>query len=163
MYLCQCCWLKVVSVASTTQCNVYLIVNNLLIYPRREREEQRKREAIKAAMLQNARNADSYLMTPPPAQTRKPATSENYDISDIRSDESTDDEEAPRKKVPYWAQGIALKSALLQQDEPRRVFEELASGFVPHAPDLEKIFTKKRKRFYQRTSSAHWSSPPIKV
>jgi inner centromere protein len=102
-------------------------------------------------------------MTPPPAQTRKPATSENYDISDIRSDESTDDEDAPRKKVPYWAQGAALKSALLQQDAPRRVFEELASGFVPHAPDLEKIFTKKRKRFYQRTSSAHWSSPPIKV
>ena len=130
---------------------------------RREREEQRKREAMKAAMLQNARNADSYLMTPPPAQTRKPPTSENYDISDIRSDESTDDEDAPRKKVPHWAQGIALKSALLQQDEPRRVFEELASGFVPHAPDLEKIFTKKRKRFYQRTSSAHWSSPPIKV
>ena len=114
-------------------------------------------------MLEAVRTADSYLMTPPPAQTRKPATSENYDISDIRSDESTDDEDAPRKRVPYWAQGAALKSALLQQEEAQRMFEELASGFVPHAPDLEKIFTKKRKRFYQRTSSAHWNSPPLKV
>lgn len=113
-------------------------------------------------MLQAAKKADSYMMTPPPAQTRKPASSENYDISDIRSDESTDDEDAPRKKVPYWAQGAALKFALLQQEEPRRLFEELASGFVPHAPDLDKIFVKKRKRFYQRTSSAHWGSPPIK-
>ena len=134
-----------------------------IVFRRREREEQRKREAQRAAMLQATKTADSYLMTPPPAQTRKPATSENYDISDIRSDESTDDEDAPRKKVPYWAQGAALKYAILQQEEPRRIFEELASGFVPHAPDLEKIFTKKRKRFYQRTSSAHWNSPPIKV
>lgn len=114
------------------------------------------------AALRAQQDAQSYLMTPPPAQTRRPATDENYDISDLRSDESTDDEGAPRKKVPSWAQGITLKSALLHQEEPRKVFEALISGFVPHAPDLDKIFVKKRKRFYQRTSSAHWGTPPLR-
>ena len=29
----------------------------------------------------------------------------NYDISDLRSDDSTDDELEPRKKLPAWADG----------------------------------------------------------
>ena len=29
----------------------------------------------------------------------------NYDISDLRSDDSTDDELEPRKKLPSWTDG----------------------------------------------------------
>lgn len=31
---------------------------------------------------------------------------ESYDISDLRSDDSTDEDEAPKKKVPTWALGM---------------------------------------------------------
>ena len=110
--------------------------------------------------LNQVKSVDSYQMTPPPAQTRKPSSDENYDISDIRSDESTDDEECPRKIVPSWAQGAALKAALLNQIAPRRLFEAETGPYYP--PDLHKIFEKKRKRFYQRTSSAHWDTPPMR-
>ena len=37
---------------------------------------------------------------------RNKASLENYDIGDLRSDDSTDDDEAPRKKIPSWAQGL---------------------------------------------------------
>ena len=30
---------------------------------------------------------------------------ENYDISGIRSDDSTDDESEPKRRIPAWAQG----------------------------------------------------------
>ena len=35
----------------------------------------------------------------------KPKHDDNYDISEMNSDDSTDDEEAPRKIVPKWAIG----------------------------------------------------------
>ena len=31
----------------------------------------------------------------------------NYNINDIKSDDSTDDESAPRKQIPTWAQGLS--------------------------------------------------------
>jgi len=41
----------------------------------------------------------------PTEKIRKPATEENYDITDLHSEDSTDDESKPRKKIPLWAQG----------------------------------------------------------
>ena len=38
-------------------------------------------------------------MTPPPNPR------ENYNIDDLNSGDDTDDDEAPRKKIPDWAQG----------------------------------------------------------
>ena len=33
------------------------------------------------------------------------STEENYNIDDINSEDSTDDEEQPRKRIPKWAEG----------------------------------------------------------
>ena len=52
---------------------------------------------------------------------------DNYDISNIRSDEDTDDEDHPRKVVPRWASGIEFRTLLLRQ------------AFLP--PDLDAIFS----------------------
>jgi len=35
----------------------------------------------------------------------KPATENNYDITDLHSDDDTDEEDKPRKKIPLWATG----------------------------------------------------------
>ena len=53
---------------------------------------------------------------------------DNYDISNIRSDEDTDDEDHPRKVVPRWASGIEFRTLLLRQ------------AFLP--PDLDAIFSE---------------------
>ena len=35
----------------------------------------------------------------------KSANGENYDISDLNSEDSTDEEDKPRKRIPSWAEG----------------------------------------------------------
>eukprot|EP01135_Chromosphaera_perkinsii_P004780 Nk52_evm11s296 gene=Nk52_evmTU11s296 len=98
---------------------------------------------------------DSYEVTPEkPRRRSHHGSSENYDISDIRSDESTDDDEAPKKRIPQWAQSGALKAAIRAQVhvDPDAIFPKVES------PSLEKMFpNKKAPRYIKRTSSAHWA------
>ena len=44
-------------------------------------------------------------MTPASGKCYKPASLDNYNIEDINSEDSTDEEDQPRKVVPAWAQG----------------------------------------------------------
>ena len=104
--------------------------------------------------------SDSYAMTPPLKIPKPRKNPDNYDISDIRSDESTDDDERPRKKIPLWAQGSALKAAILNQFSDKHIADRLFGEIA--LPKLEEIFKRKRKRFFVRSSSAFWDSPPIK-
>ena len=108
----------------------------------------------------------SYELTPADRNPLNEADN-NYNISDISSDDSTDDESCPKKKVPVWAAPAAINQVMKEQDMlvhrdgsiPDHIFppEELLL-----TPDLAVIFKKKRKRFYVRSSSAHWNSPLIK-
>lgn len=51
----------------------------------------------------------SYEMTPVAEKKKtKSGTAEDYGIADLRSDDSTDDECAPKKKIPTWAGGMKL-------------------------------------------------------
>lgn len=52
---------------------------------------------------------DSYEMTP--LQPKRVSSSlNNYDINDIQSDDSTDDDASPKKKIPQWAMSEYLLS-----------------------------------------------------
>ncbi|KAL9984126.1 hypothetical protein ACROYT_G006387 [Oculina patagonica] len=131
-----------------------------------EKERQRVLEERKLAeenkKVESTTTCDSYEMTPPPVKIRKPASQENYNIADLHSDDSTDDEDNPRKKIPSWARPAALKAAIFHQEYSNIDVNSIFDS-VP-APDLEAIFTKcqKKKRFHQRTSSAIWDSPPLR-
>jgi len=52
-------------------------------------------------------------MTPGKAKVCKPSTKDNYDISDLHSDDDTDNEDEPRKKIPAWALGEYAEYQLL--------------------------------------------------
>lgn len=106
-------------------------------------------------------NSNSYEMTPAKIYTCN--SSSDYGLDDKESDDSTDDEDAPKKRIPEWATGIHLTTSLIKQctnpPDLEKIF--LFSAIVP--PDLEKIFKGKfKKRYKQRTSSAIWNTPPIK-
>lgn len=54
-------------------------------------------------------------MTPERQKPKKLANANNYDIGDIKSDDSTDDESAPKKRIPPWAQGMFLVDNLHEE------------------------------------------------
>ncbi|KAJ7344262.1 hypothetical protein JRQ81_000212 [Phrynocephalus forsythii] len=78
---------------------------------------------------------------------------------DLNSDDSTDDESQPRKPIPSWANGLQLNEAVTYQyynpPDVDRLFGLILS------PKLEDIFYKSKPRYFKRTSSAVWQSPPL--
>ncbi|XP_053836757.1 inner centromere protein [Vidua macroura] len=125
-------------------------------------EEQKAKDNARAPLLENKENSpacNSYEMTP---QSRKelkvPLASSNDYGMDLNSDDSTDDESQPRKPVPAWATGNQLSQAVIRQYYNPPDLDALF-GAIP-SPKLEHIFYKNKPRYFKRTSSAVWHSPP---
>ncbi|XP_074774737.1 inner centromere protein-like [Athene noctua] len=90
--------------------------------------------------------------------SRSPEVDRNNYGMDLNSDDSTDDENEPRKPVPAWADGAQLNEAIVHQYyHPVNV--DQIFGLIP-SPKLEDIFGKSKPRYFKRTSSAVWHSPP---
>ncbi|KAL9849332.1 inner centromere protein-like [Geothlypis trichas] len=87
-----------------------------------------------------------------------PLANENSYGLDLNSDDSTDDESNPRKPVPAWADGAQLQQAIVHQYY-HPVDLDVLFGAIP-SPKLEDIFYKNKPRYFKRTSSAVWHSPP---
>ncbi|NWU35811.1 INCE protein, partial [Hylia prasina] len=125
-------------------------------------EEQKAKDNARAPLLENKENSpacNSYEMTP---QSRKelkvPVTNSNDYGMDLNSDDSTDDESQPRKPIPAWATGNLLSQAVIRQYyNPPDV--DALFGAIP-SPKLEYMFYKSKPRYFKRTSSAVWHSPP---
>ncbi|NXH80075.1 INCE protein, partial [Edolisoma coerulescens] len=86
-----------------------------------------------------------------------PADENSYGL-DLNSDDSTDDESNPRKPIPAWADGARLQQAIVHQYY-HPVDVDALFGAIP-SPRLEHIFYKSKPRYFKRTSSAVWHSPP---
>ncbi|XP_054027690.1 inner centromere protein-like [Dryobates pubescens] len=81
----------------------------------------------------------------------------NYGM-DLNSDDSTDDENDPRKPVPAWAEGSRLNQAVVHQYYHPVDVDQIFGLIL--SPRLEDIFGKSKPRYFKRTSSAVWTSPP---
>ncbi|XP_052549977.1 inner centromere protein-like [Tympanuchus pallidicinctus] len=93
----------------------------------------------------------------PSKGTKESRSPNNYGM-DLNSDDSTDDENEPRKPVPAWADGSQLNQAILHQYYHPVNVDQLF-GLIA-SPKLEDIFGKSKPRYFKRTSSAVWHSPP---
>uniref|UniRef100_A0A8D0GK58 Inner centromere protein n=2 Tax=Sphenodon punctatus TaxID=8508 RepID=A0A8D0GK58_SPHPU len=126
---------------------------------RRQEEEARKQKALKLVSM-NSPACNSYQMTPQgPKRPKIPSIDpDNYGM-DLNSDDSTDDESNPRKAIPAWASGAQLSQAVIHQYyKPPNV--DALFGVIK-SPKLENIFYKNKPRYFKRTSSAVWNSPPF--
>ncbi|XP_062403733.1 inner centromere protein A isoform X2 [Sardina pilchardus] len=103
------------------------------------------------------KSPQSYEITPKGKKITTLLNPEDYGM-DQNSDDSTDDESAPKKPIPSWAEGLQLQQAIMKQYyDP----VDLHAYFgVVEMPKLERIFHKSKPRFFKRTSSAVWHSPP---
>ncbi|NXS75726.1 INCE protein, partial [Pandion haliaetus] len=126
-------------------------------------EEQKAKDIAQIQHLENEENSpacNSYQMTPQAQKDPKPPTvnPNNYGM-DLNSDDSTDDESQPRKPIPAWATGNQLSQAVIRQYyNPPNV--DALFGVIA-SPKLEDIFYKSKPRYFKRTSSAVWTSPPF--
>ncbi|KAK4822340.1 hypothetical protein QYF61_013531 [Mycteria americana] len=109
---------------------------------------------------ENSPACNSYQMTPQAHKEPKPPTinPNNYGL-DLNSDDSTDDESQPRKPIPAWATGNQLSQAVIHQYYNPPNIDALFG--VIASPKLEDIFYKSKPRYFKRTSSAVWNSPPF--
>eukprot|EP00092_Neocalanus_flemingeri_P016899 GFUD01018278.1.p1 GENE.GFUD01018278.1~~GFUD01018278.1.p1 ORF type:complete len:922 (-),score=266.55 GFUD01018278.1:110-2758(-) len=110
--------------------------------------------------IEASTGVSSYDMTParhelPPEPSKD---EDNYGLDDLNSGEDTDDEDCPRKVVPKWAEGTQLRTALLKQCYMGPDLDLIFANV--EMPDLGTMFEQQRKRFYKRTSSAVWGTPP---
>ncbi|KAM7396823.1 hypothetical protein PAMP_019833 [Pampus punctatissimus] len=106
------------------------------------------------------KSPQSYSITPKGGN--KPLSkvcAEDYGM-DQNSDDSTDDESAPRKPIPSWAEGHNLQQIIMKQYFNPPDFDSFFGTI--EAPKLENIFYKSKPRYFKRTSSAVWHSPPVK-
>ncbi|XP_039619529.1 inner centromere protein A isoform X2 [Polypterus senegalus] len=106
------------------------------------------------------KSPQSYQMTPKGGnKTISHLDSENYGM-DLNSDDSTDDESAPRKPIPSWAEGRKLNQAIMHHYYNPPDTDKRYGKIEP--PNLEEIFSKSKPRYLKRTSSAVWNSPPMR-
>uniref|UniRef100_A0A1A8UJA8 Inner centromere protein antigens 135/155kDa n=1 Tax=Nothobranchius furzeri TaxID=105023 RepID=A0A1A8UJA8_NOTFU len=153
----------------------------------KEREEANKREAaVKQAMLNVTVDLEHSVMSTPVGKAVpglnvtvdvEPSSPQSYAITpkggnkpviisknaddygmDQNSDDSTDDESAPRKPIPSWAEGSNLRQIIMKQYFNPPDLHALFGAIEP--PKLENIFYKSKPRYFKRTSSAVWHSPP---
>ncbi|XP_019402756.1 PREDICTED: inner centromere protein isoform X2 [Crocodylus porosus] len=111
--------------------------------------------------VENSSLCNSYQMTPQGLKGPKPPKinpSNNYGM-DLNSDDSTDDESQPRKPIPAWANGSQLSQAVIHQYYNPLNTDILFGTII--SPKLEDIFYKSKPRYFKRTSSAVWNSPPF--
>ncbi|XP_054825995.1 inner centromere protein-like [Eublepharis macularius] len=78
---------------------------------------------------------------------------------DLNSDDSTDDESQPRRPIPSWATGLQLNEAVTYQYYNPPDIDTFFGQIL--SPKLENIFYKSKPRYFKRTSSAVWQSPPL--
>ncbi|XP_038663553.1 inner centromere protein-like isoform X4 [Scyliorhinus canicula] len=125
-----------------------------------EKETTNKNVLNVTVEVHNSPTSESYAMTPNSySKIKLPKVNlDNYGM-DLNSDDSTDDEGAPRKQIPAWANGKQLQQALIKQYYHPLDVDHFFGIIQP--PDLKTIFGKIKPRYLKRTSSAVWHSPPV--
>ncbi|NXT84950.1 INCE protein, partial [Zapornia atra] len=125
-----------------------------------EQEANDIAQTLHLGKKENSPPCNSYQVTPQAPKDPKPpmVNPNNYGL-DLNSDDSTDDESQPRKPVPAWATGNQLSQAVIRQYYNPPNVDQLFGAIA--SPKLEDIFYKSKPRYFKRTSSAVWNSPPV--
>ncbi|KAF6021506.1 INCENP [Bugula neritina] len=123
--------------------------------------EQRKALMTTLTESSSSKKTDDKLN----ATFTKPERQNFIDIKLTHEDDEFDDPKFAKCKKPAWAEGSQFNTAVISQYEalktgrlqPSNVFGKFACCM----PDLTKMFPVHKPRFFHRTSSAKWSSPPL--
>ncbi|KAG7156785.1 Inner centromere protein B-like, partial [Homarus americanus] len=98
------------------------------------------------------KNKDSYDITPNSKKYKKNIN--NYDINDIESDDSTDEDSAPKRKIPPWAMIAALGHNDYNAERSRIAVRGVKSFLAPY----EQLLCERRKTAKQQTLDVFFKS-----
>lgn len=130
----------------------------------KEKEQLRAKPALNSTYTMNSTYTAESKNTPPTSYPMTPQPVEDYGLDDLNSDCSTDDDSAPKKKVPAWAQKHQLADALTRQERTAYDLDVIFPARVLlRVPDLARIVPNSRRPHRKRTSSAIWNTPPSKI
>lgn len=101
----------------------------------------------------------NYQVTP--LQPPKLKNEDNYDVSDLKSEDETDDEDEPSKPLPDWARDPSLTNKVKLQAKSMFNFTKVFKAASQSEIILEDIFKTRRKKFTERSSSAIWTTSPV--
>ncbi|CAD5224727.1 unnamed protein product [Bursaphelenchus okinawaensis] len=103
-------------------------------------------------------NHSAYEMTP--EKVPLPSTENDYNVADLSSNDETDNEDEPRKKVPNWAQKDQLRIHIASLKQ-RKTFEQINAHFgVVKPPRVSDIFQGPSKKTYKKLDETTlWESP----
>jgi hypothetical protein len=113
----------------------------------------------KPDLLLKANTLQSYNVTP--LQAPKLKDINNYDVSQLGSEDDTDDDEDPSKPIPEWAMTANLVAKVKSQNHAMLNFTRMFRAASNSEIILEEIFKTRRKKFTERSSSANWTCPPV--
>ncbi|EFX86054.1 hypothetical protein DAPPUDRAFT_237130 [Daphnia pulex] len=104
----------------------------------------------------------NYQITPVHVtKNGKPFNPDNYDIGDLRSDDSPDKWYRPKKTIPTWARSSNFIVPLEQQMEadinPDQIFPK---EILLKDPNLNEMFENQRECLNKRSSSGIWETRP---
>lgn len=106
-----------------------------------------------------ANTLQSYNVTP--LQAPKLKDINNYDVSQLGSEDDTDDDEDPSKPIPEWAITANMVAKVKMQNYLMLNFTRMFRAASKSEIILEEIFKTRRKKFTERSSSANWTCPPV--
>ena len=115
--------------------------------------------ANKTLELNFKQTVTNYDVTP--LQPPKLKDINNYDVSNLGSEDDTDDDEEPSKPIPSWAVTGNLVAKVKSQNNSMVNFTRLFKAASQAEIHLEQIFKTRRKKFTERSSSANWTSAPV--
>jgi hypothetical protein len=118
-----------------------------------------KLKPVKTEILSSKPVFTNYQVTP--LQPPKLKNKDNYDVSDLKSEDDTDDEDDPQKPIPDWARDTQLIEKVKRQARSMFNFTKCFKSACQSEIILEDIFKTRRKKFTERSSSANWDSTPI--
>jgi hypothetical protein len=139
----------------------HLKVNNLETTYTLDSPDESDYHQTKPAKNKNLLKASFANYDVTPLQPLRLHNDDNYDVSELKSGDDTDDEEEPSKPLPIWAKEPFLSDKARAQSLKMLNYTKIFKSSSNYEVNLEQIFKNKRKKYTDRSSSAIWDQPPV--
>ncbi|KAF4526122.1 hypothetical protein B566_EDAN007616 [Ephemera danica] len=117
--------------------------------------------AIPRPVMHHTVASNSYNLTPLKGEAKPlpPKNANDYGIDEVEEDDPSDDDEKPKKKIPFWARNLRANPSLECADYVSIGLRNRLFGTKVFKPSAQELFGASARTIHRR-SSAIWNTPP---